>query len=91
MAVGATVGVTGGFFVAGGFEAGALPFPVDDAGWCFPEGAAPGGAATAWAMTIAAGDVDEIEDAEAQPVSIKIELTDTRHTRSCRMALAIPF
>ncbi len=77
------IGVMDGFAVAGCFDAGVLPFTVDDADWCFPGVAATGcwvapeGAATTCTMTAAAGDVDEIEDAEAQPVSIKIELTDT--------------
>ncbi len=76
-------GVIDGFFATGGFDAGALPFTFDDAVWCFPAVAAAGcwtapeGAPTTCTMTAAAGDVEEIEDAEAQPVSIKIELTDT--------------
>ncbi len=91
VAVGVTVRVATGFFAAGGFDAGALPFTFDDAVWCFPGvaaagcWAAPGGAATTCTMTAAAGDVDENEDAEAQPVSIKIELTDTQDRRSCRI------
>ncbi len=89
---GVTVGVGEGFFfAASGFDAGVWPDVGDDADGRFPGVAAPEDAPTTCTMTAAAGDVEEIEDAEAQPVSINIELTDARYRRSCRMVVAIPF
>ena len=91
---GAAASVIGGRVAANCFDAGAPPPAGDDAVLRFA-GVEAGCRATPvaklTAFTIATGDVVEIVDADAQPVSTNIELTDTKNRRSCLIVVARPF
>ncbi len=43
------------------------------------------------AFTVARSEILGKTDAEAQPASVKIELTDTKNRRACRIVVVIPF